>query len=129
MVEFKVVIADPKTGKCYGKAVSGHHANSLVGKRIGDSIDGIFVGMPGFKLMITGGSDAQGISMRQDLPGMRRKRILVSKSTGFRPKHPGVRKRRMLRGNTVGPDISQINLRVVKHGSKPIEEALSEKEA
>ncbi|MDG6221025.1 MAG: 30S ribosomal protein S6e [Candidatus Thermoplasmatota archaeon] len=129
MVEFKVVISDPKNGKSYSKAVSGHHANSMVGKRIGDDIDGIFVGMPGFKLKITGGSDGQGFSMRGDLPGMRRKKILVSHSRGFRPEHPGVRKRRMLRGNTIGPDISQINLKVVKYGAKGIEEALAEKEA
>jgi len=129
MVEFKVVIADPKTGKSYNKEVSGHHANSLVGKKIGDEIDGIFVSMPGYKLQITGGSDSQGFSMRRDLPGMRRKKILVSKSNGFQPTHPGVRKRRALRGNTVGPDIGQINLKVVKYGSKPVEEALTEKEA
>ena len=129
MADFKAVIADPKTGKCYSKDVSGHHANSLVGKRIGEEIDGIFVGMPGYKLKITGGSDSQGFPMRRDLPGMRRKRILVSYSTGFRPKHPGVRSRRMARGNTVGPDVSQINLRVVKYGAKSVEDSLTEKEA
>jgi len=129
LADFKAVIADPKTGKCYSKTVSGHHANSLVGKRIGDEIDGIFVGMPGFKLKITGGSDSQGFSMRRDFPGMRRKKLLLAYSTGFRPTHPGVRKRRTARGNTIGTDISQINLRVVKYGSKTVEDALAEKEA
>ena len=129
MVEFKAVIADPKTGKCYSRVVSGHHANSLVGKKVGEEIDGIFVGMPGFKLRITGGTDRQGFPIRPDVPGMRRVRLLVAKSRGFRPKHPGVRRRRMFRANTIGTDVAQINLKITRYGSKPVEDVLSEKEA
>ncbi len=128
MAEFKVVISDPKTGKSYSKTISGHHANSLIGRKIGDEIDGIFVEMPGYKLKITGGTDAQGFVMRPDLPGMRRKKILVSRGIGFKSKHPGIRKRKMFRGNVIGPDIAQINLKIVKYGAKPVEEALGEKE-
>ena len=43
MVEFKAVINDVKTGKSYQATVAGHHANSLIGKKMGMVVDGIFV--------------------------------------------------------------------------------------
>ncbi|MGQ9582738.1 MAG: 30S ribosomal protein S6e [Thermoplasmatota archaeon] len=127
MVQFTAVISDPKTGKSYQTVVSGHHANSLIGKKIGDEFDGIFVGLPGYKLVVRGGSDRDGFPMRRDLPGPKRRRVLVSRSTGYRMDEPGVRRRRHLRGGTISPDIVQINLRISAHGSKPIEDALKAK--
>ena len=50
MVDFKAIINDVKTGKSYNVAVSGHHANSLIGKNIGEIVDVIFVGLPGYTL-------------------------------------------------------------------------------
>lgn len=122
MAEFKANISDPKDGKSYQATVAGHHANSLVGKRIGDQIDGIFVGLPGYKLQITGGSDKDGFPMRKDLPGPRRAKILVSKGHGFWPARKGMRRRKTMRGNTVSPDTTQINLKVTTHGAKPMAE-------
>ncbi|HLF06001.1 MAG TPA: S6e family ribosomal protein, partial [Thermoplasmata archaeon] len=84
MVDFKAVIGDPKTKKSYAQAVIGHHANSLLGKKIGDEIDGIFVGLPGYRLRITGGTDKDGFPMRPDIPGPSRRKVLVSKSRGYR---------------------------------------------
>ncbi len=122
MVEFKVVISDgPKSWQII---VDGHHANSLIGKKIGDEIDGIFVSLPGYKLQITGGTDKDGFVMRKDVPGMGRKRILTARSTGFKPKDKGVRKRITVCGNTISPNIAQINMKVIKKGTKPIEELL-----
>jgi len=122
MVEFKVVISDgPKSWQI---VVDGHHANSLIGKKIGDEIDGIFVSLPGYKLQITGGTDKDGFVMRKDVPGMARKRILTARSTGFKPKDKGVRKRITVCGNTISPNIAQINMKVIKKGTKPIEELL-----
>ena len=85
MVEFKAVINDAKSGKSHNVAVTGHHANSLIGKSIGEVVDGIFVGLPGYKLKITGGTDKNGTPMRKDLPGNKRRRILLSESLGFHP--------------------------------------------
>ena len=122
MVEFKVVISDgPKSWQII---VDGHHANSLVGKKIGDEVDGIFVSLPGYKLKITGGVDKDGFVMRKDIPGISRKRILVSRSIGFKPKDRGIRKRITVCGNTISLNISQINMKVIKRGTKPIEELL-----
>lgn len=126
MVEFKAVISDPRTGKTYPAVVEGHHANSLVGKKVGDEFDGIFVSLPGYKLVVTGGSDKDGFPMRKELQGTRRKKLLISKSQGFRPKDKGVRRRKSVRGNTISPDIVQINMRITAYGSKPIEDALKQ---
>ncbi len=126
MAEFKVNVSDPGDGKSYQVDVSGHHANSLVGKKIGDEIDGLFVSLPGYKLKITGGSDKDGFVMRRDLDGIQRRRILISKSTGFRPKHKGLRRRKTVRGSTVSLDVVQLNLAVTKRGGKPVADMLAE---
>ena len=128
-MEFKAIIADPKTGKSYSTTIGGHQANSLVGKRIGEEIDGIFVDLPGYKLKITGGSDRTGTPMRRDIPGARKKQVLVTKGVGFRPKDKGVRRRRSLRGNSISQEVSQLNLRVTKRGPRSIEDSLKAREA
>jgi len=125
MVEFKVVINDTKNGKSHQVQISGHHANSLIGKKIGDEVDGIFISLPGYKLQVTGGTDKNGFAMRRDLPGMSRKEILLSKSSGFKPKEKGIRKKKSIRGNTVNQDIVQINMKVTKHSSKPIDKLIN----
>ena len=122
MAEFRAVIADPKTGKTYQKAVGGNLANSLVGKKIGDKIDGIFVEMPGYKLQITGGSDKDGVPMRSDLPGPRRKMILTAESIGFHPDRKGTSKRKNFRGNTVSPDTIQLNMKIIQYGPRAVKE-------
>jgi small subunit ribosomal protein S6e len=122
MVEFKVVVNDTKKGTSHNIQVSGHHANSLIGKKIDDEVDGIFVSLPGYKLQITGGTDKDGFPMRNDLPGTARRRLLLSEGLGFKPKDFGKRKKKTVRGNTINQDIVQINMRVIKHSSRPIED-------
>ena len=121
MVEFKVVVNDTKKGKSHNIQVSGHHANSLIGKKIGDEVDGIFVSLPGYKLLITGGTDKNGFAMRGDLPGIARRRLLVSNGKGFKAREEGMRKKKSIRGNTINQDVVQINMKVIKFSSKPIE--------
>ena len=125
MVEFKVVVNDIKNGKSHQVSVSGHHANSLIGKKIGDEVDGIFISLPGYKLKVTGGTDKNGFAMRSDFPGVGRRKILLSKSQGFRPKESGLRKKKSVKGNTINQDIVQINMKVTKYSSKPIEKLIS----
>ncbi len=124
MVEFKVVVNNTKNGKSHNIVVSGHHANSLIGKRINDEVDGIFVSLPGYKLQITGGTNKDGFPMRADLPGTTRRTLLLSKGLGFKPKENGKRQKKSVRGNTINPDIVQINMKVVKHSSKSIEDLI-----
>jgi len=123
MVDFKVVVSDPKEGKSYQLTVTGQHANVLVRKKIGDEVDGMFLGLPGYKVVITGGSDKDGFPMRGEIHSGHRKKILVAEGTGYKPKdYPGKREKVSLHGGEIGPDISQINTKVVTHGPKPIAE-------
>jgi small subunit ribosomal protein S6e len=124
MVEFKVVVNDTKSGKSYQVPVSGHHANSLIGKKIGDEVDGIFISLPGYKLQITGGTDKDGFAMRKDLPGTMRRKILLSNCKGFHEIEHGMRKKKSIRSNTISQDVVQINMKVIKHSSKPIDSLL-----
>ena len=125
MVDFKAIINDVKTGKSYNVAVSGHHANSLIGKNIGEIVDGIFVGLPGYKLKITGGSDDTGVPMRGDMPGNKRRKLLMADGQSFHEKYPGQRKRVAIRGSTISQSIVQINMAVSEYGPKSIEECLA----
>jgi small subunit ribosomal protein S6e len=82
----------------------------VIGKKIGDSISGGFLGLEGYDLIITGGHDKDGFPMRKDIEGVSRKKIILTKGDGFSGRlrrkkkltksRGGLRKRKMLRGNT-----------------------------
>lgn len=132
MADFKVVVNDVKTGKSHNIAVTGHHANSLIGVSVGEVVDGVFLGLPEYKLQVTGGSDRNGTPMRKDLPGNKRVNLLLSDGLGFHERYHGERRRVAIRGNTISDAIVQINMKVVEYGPKSIEEILnppSEEEA
>ena len=148
--EFIAVVndTDPANGgKSYSLKISGNNYAQILGKKIGDVVDGIFVGegeqtLSGYKLQITGGSDKTGTPLRRDLEGGSRQSILVTASTGFkghslvfktkggekkrfRYKPDGLRKRRTFRGNTITQDTRQINLKVVESGNKSLADILA----
>ncbi|MFT0899036.1 30S ribosomal protein S6e [Candidatus Methanoprimaticola sp. MG2] len=125
MADFKVIVNDVKTGKSYNVAVTGHHANSLIGVSIGEVVDGVFVGLPEYKLKITGGSDRNGTPMRGDLPGNKRVKLLLSDGLGFHEIYHGERRRVAVRGATISDAIVQINMKVTEYGPKTIEEILN----
>jgi small subunit ribosomal protein S6e len=124
MVEFRVVISDPKTGKARQVEVSGAKATKFIGKQIGSEIDGEAVGLTGYKLVITGGSDRNGLPMRRDLPGGKRYRVLLAGGTGYNPKRKGRRDRKGLRGREITIETGQINVKIVEYGPKTVEELL-----
>ena len=125
MVEYKVVVNDVKTGKSYNVTVTGNHAASLTRMSLGDVIDGVFLGPPGYKLKITGGSDKNGTPMRKDLPGKKRVPLLLADGLGFHERYHGERKRVAARGSAISSEIVQINMVVAEYGPKPIEELLN----
>ncbi|MBN2421794.1 30S ribosomal protein S6e [Candidatus Woesearchaeota archaeon] len=122
MAEFKLVIADPKTGKCHQKVVQGENARPLVGKKIGDKLRGESFDMSGYEFEITGGADYCGFPMRRDIEGPVRKKILIVKGVGIRNKEQGIRKRKTVCGNTIHDRITQVCLKVIKYGKKPLDE-------
>ncbi len=100
----------------------------VLGKKLGESFSGDFLGLDGYELMITGGSDKDGFPMRKDIEGVVKKRLILTDGIGFHAEK-GLRKRKMLRGNNITLDTVQINCKVTKKGSKPLEEVLGKKEA
>ncbi|MEM5871792.1 MAG: 30S ribosomal protein S6e [Candidatus Aenigmatarchaeota archaeon] len=124
---FKIVVADPKTRRTYQKEVSPKES-ALIGRKIGDKVKGDFLGLTGYELEITGGSDKDGFPMRADIPGFGRKRALLSDGPGFRPKKKGERKRKLVRGNTISEDIVQVNMKVVTYGKESLAKLFGKEE-
>ncbi|MCF7862382.1 30S ribosomal protein S6e [Candidatus Woesearchaeota archaeon] len=116
MVSFKIVISDPKQGKCFQIEVKDEQADFFVGKKIGDTIKGDAFGQPGYDFTLSGGSDKCGFPMRKDVSGSQRKKILIVSGVGIRNTEQGRRKKRTVVGNTVGKTTSQINLAISKGG-------------
>lgn len=125
MAKFKVVVSDPKEAKSYQFEIDD---NTLIGKKIGDEISGSIVGLEGYKLKITGGSDKCGFAMRHDVHGSMKLRVLLSKAPGYKPRDKGIRRRKSVRGNVISADIVQVNTKVVEYGEKPISELISQSE-
>lgn len=123
---FKIVISDPKSKKAYQKEIE-EKASGLLGKKIGEKFSGNSLGLTGYELVITGGSDKDGFPMRPDVDGQARKKILIHGPPGFHPKLKGQRRKKSVRGNTISLDVSQINTKVVSHGQKSLEELLGVK--
>jgi small subunit ribosomal protein S6e len=122
MVELKVVVSDPKTGRAYNVDASTGTAGAIVGKRIGDEVDAGSLGLAGYKIMITGGSDRTGTPARKSLTGAGRKKLLLAGGVGFHPKFDGERRRKMIRSQEITQDFVQVNARVTAYGDKPLEE-------
>ncbi|VVB95299.1 30S ribosomal protein S6e [uncultured archaeon] len=129
MVDFRVVVSDSKTAQAYQVAVSGTAANKFIGKNIGETVSGEALGLVGYTVRLTGGTDKDGFPMRGDLPGPTRKKILVAGGVGYHPKADGVRKRKSMRGREISSDITQINAVIVEYGQKPLNEIFPKKEA
>ncbi len=128
MVDFRVVISDSKSAQAYQAVVSGAAVNKLIGKNIGDAVSGDVVGLAGYTLKITGGTDKDGFAMRGDLPGPARRKILIAGGVGYKPKAEGVKKRKSMRGREISSDVAQINTVVVEYGQKPLSEIFPKKE-
>lgn len=123
--EFKLNIGD-KEGKCHSKIITEAQANSLIGLKIGDKVDGKLIGFPAYEFSITGGSDKDGFPMRPGIQGSGRRKYLLSGGIGYKPERKGKRYKKSVRGNTVSDAIYQINMKVVKEGKKSITELIEE---
>jgi len=134
---FKVNIAT-KDGKTF-KIES--EAEALKGKKLGDKINGKDVSpdLEGYGLEITGASDKSGFTAMKDVEGTGLNRVLLiyGKAMKKRPrkegkkkqlckKPKGLRLRRTVRGNTISDATSQINLKILKDGTKKLTEIFPE---
>ncbi len=107
-------ISDPETGTTKKVEIDEDRMRVLIGRRIGEIIDGAVAGMPGYKLQLTGGCDKDGFPMRPDIHGGVKVRILLSDGPGYRPRRKGERRKKTVRGNTVTPETTFLNLKIVE---------------
>ncbi len=136
MVNFKTVIG-AKDGKSHQKEIKSPEADNLLKRRIGEKISGNVIGFDGYEFLITGGSDKCGFPMRKGIQEPR-KMVLIGKGVGFSGKkrvmgkkkniknQKGIIKRRTVCGEMITKIIHQVNLKVLKEGSKPLAEPAAE---
>ena len=114
MAKFKVVVSDPETGASKSVELEGARAAPLIGRRMGEVIDGSIVDLPGHKVQITGGSDKDGFPMRPNVHGGVRREVVLSGGVGFNPETRGARRRKTVRGNVITDEIVQVNMKIVE---------------
>ena len=119
MPGFKVVLG-LANGKCVQKEVAENDAPQWFGKKLGDVVKGEMMGLAGYELKITGGSDASGFPMRWDVDGQARKKIFAVSGVGLKKTRKGMRVRKTVAGNTVSDKTAQLNMKVLKEGAEPL---------
>ncbi len=101
--------------------------SKLYDYKIGEEIDGSTFGkgtegFEGYQFLITGGSDNNGFGMKQGVMTKNKLKLLLAKGTsGYFCRRTGVKKRKNVRGCIVGPEITSLNLIVIKKGESDIE--------
>ena len=124
MADFQVVVGDPGDGATHSFDVDGQDANRFVGRSIGETVDGSAVGLSGYELEITGGSDTSGRPMREDVGGSGTAAVLLEGGVGFEPTVDGERKRVTVRGAEISDETRQINAKIVARGEESVEDLL-----
>ena len=119
----KIVFNEPKTGHAFQKEVDKAKAGQLMGKKIGDEIPGAIVGLEGYTLKITGGSTADGVPMRFDIPGQAKTKALLPSGPGIHPKYleKGMRIKKRVAGNTISTITAQVNAVITAAGAQPLD--------
>lgn len=134
---FKINIGT-KEGKTYKLEVE---SEELVGKSLGDKISGkdISKDFEGYEFEIKGTSDKSGFTSMKEVEGIGLKKVLLnygkamhkrSKREGKKkrsnPTPGGLRLRKTVRGRVISPAIVQINLKLIKEGSKKLSDMFPE---
>jgi small subunit ribosomal protein S6e len=134
---FKINIGE-KTGKTYKLEIEG---DSLIGKEIHSKIDGKLVSpnLEGYEFEITGISDKSGFTALKDVEGVGLKKVFLTYGKGMRtrPKREGkwarsdktpkgFKLRKTVRGKVISENIAQINLKILKEGTKKLSELFTE---
>lgn len=128
---FKINISE-KNGKTYHLETE---SEELTDKELHDKIDGKNISneLSGYEFEITGASDSAGFTALEQVEGTGLKKVLLSYGkamhkrprregkkpvSNFKPK--GLRMRKTVRGRVISPSIVQINLKILKEGSKKL---------
>ena len=122
MVDLKVVVSDPKTGRAYNVDASGGAAGAIVGKRIGDEFDA-----GSHRACRIQDQDHRcirrtGTTAKKGIPGAGRRKLLLAGGIGFHPVMDGERRRKTVRASEITQDFVQINALVTTYGEKTLDE-------
>jgi len=123
----RIVISE-STGKSYQAEIAKDKEALLIGRKIGETLDGNLIGAAGYVLEFTGGSDTSGVPMRSDIAGSAKKFSLMSDGVGFNASDKGARKRKYVRGNTYSSEIAQVNVKVKQAGASPLDQLFPKQE-
>jgi len=136
---FKINLSE-KSGKTYKLETE---AEELIGKSLKEKVLGkeISPDLQGYEFEITGASDKSGFPALEQVEGVGLKKLLLTygkamkkkpkkegkkKRSNNRPK--GLRLRKTIRGKIISSAIVQINMKVIKEGSKKLEDVFGKKE-
>lgn len=134
---FKLNIAE-KNGKTFHLE---SEAEELVGKELHEKIQGSDISpeLKGYEFEITGASDKAGFPSKKESPGIGLSKVLLTygKYMAKKPKREGkkqvgknrpkgLRLRKTVRGRIISSAITQINLKIIKEGSKKLNEIFPE---
>lgn len=130
---FKINISE-KTGKTFHLETE---SEELIGKELYNKIKGkdILPDLEGYEFEIKGASDNAGFTAMENVEGIGLKKVLLSYGKAMKKrsrkegkkklstdKPKGLRLRKTVRGKIISPAITQINLKVLKEGSKKLAE-------
>lgn len=128
---FKLNISE-KSGKTWKIETE---SEALLEKSVGDKLEGkdVSSNLAGYEFEITGASDNAGFPAFKEVEGVGLGKLLLSYGRGMHQKPRGVKKkggkkpegmrlRKTIRGKIISPAIVQINIKVLKNGSKKLEE-------
>ncbi|MGD8566184.1 MAG: 30S ribosomal protein S6e [Candidatus Bathyarchaeota archaeon] len=127
MAKFRIVISDPEPGTSKTIELEETRSIPLIGRRIGEVVDGAIVGLPGHKVKVTGGSDKDGFPIRPNVHGGIRRKVLLGGGVGFNPRNKGQRMRKTVRGNVITEEITQINMKIVDKPKQPKQQKTEDK--
>jgi small subunit ribosomal protein S6e len=113
LAKFKIIISDPDSGTSKTVELEETRAIPLIGRRLGEVLEGAIVGLSGHKVQITGGSDKDGFPMRPNVHGGVRRKVILGGGVGFNSRDEGERRRKMVRGNVITDEIVQINMKIM----------------
>jgi small subunit ribosomal protein S6e len=100
--------------------------SGILGKRLGVEVEGSVFGeqFTGYSFKIRGGQDTEGFPMMFGVCAPARVSLLLKRgAVGFNAfrARSGERRRKAIRGDIIGEDISVLNLVITKIGAKPLE--------
>ena len=127
MASFTIVVGDPDSGASHQLEAEEQDANRFIGKSIGEEVDGSAVGLDGYTLEITGGSDDAGRPLNATVAGANLQQVLMKeRQTGYKPQRDGERRRITVRGRELSDAVAQVNATVTERGNASIADLLGE---